>query len=183
MYTEYGAIGRLTLLCFQKNFAHIFIGYIWRWYQRLVVFDIVYQELSSRWHWENVSFSAFKYQGLDNDGFGRLTLLCFQKNFAHIFIGYIWRWYQRLVVFNIVYLELLSCWYCEKVSFSHFNTRVWIMIVLDVSHSFVFNNTLQTSSLGIYDDVTNVWLILIRFIWSCGGYRWYWEKCKFRLLF
>jgi len=56
-------------------------------------------------------FSAFKYSGLDNDGFGRLTLLCFQKNFAHIFIGYIWWCYQRLVVFDIVYQELSSRWH------------------------------------------------------------------------
>jgi hypothetical protein len=37
------------------------------------------------------------------------------------------------------------------------------MVLLDVSHIFVFNNTLQTSSLGtgIYDVTTNVWLNLI----------------------
>jgi hypothetical protein len=63
-----------------------------------------------------------------------------------------------------------------------FNTRVSIMIVLDVAHSFFFNNAFHTSSLGIYEDVTNVWLLLIMFIWSCGGYRWCLEKGKFRVL-
>ena len=47
-----------------------------------------------------------KSQGLDNDDFGFLTLLCFQKYFAHIFIRYIRRCYKCLGGFNIVYLEL-----------------------------------------------------------------------------
>ena len=48
----------------------------------------------------------------------------------------------------------------KKVNFVSFS-RVFIMIVLDVSHSFVFKRTLHTSSLGIYEDGTNVWLYLI----------------------
>jgi hypothetical protein len=51
-------------------------------------------------------FFFFKYEGLDNDDFGFLTLLCFQKYFAHIFIRYIRRCYKCLGGFNIVYLEL-----------------------------------------------------------------------------
>ena len=41
------------------------------------------------------------------------------------------------------------------------------MMISDFSHSFVFKNTLHTSSLGTYQDVTNVWVDLIQFIWSC----------------
>jgi hypothetical protein len=35
------------------------------------------------------------------------------------------------------------------------------MMISDFSHSFVFKNTLHTSSLGTYEDVTNVWVDLI----------------------
>ena len=46
----------------------------------------------------------------------------------------------------------------KKVNFVSFS-RVFIMIVLDVSHSFVLKTTLHTSSLGIYEDIINVWLV------------------------
>ena len=46
----------------------------------------------------------------------------------------------------------------KKVNFVSFS-RVFIMMVLDVSHSFVFKNALHASSLGIYEDGTNVWLV------------------------